>query len=202
MDRLRMPFETFERIIALRHTAVKIPPNFCYGQIDVPLADSYALDLLQVKQDLPAWPETLIVCSPAQRCQRLAQDLDRGPVTVDERLQELSFGVWEAQLWSDIPRAISEPWTDDVIHRSPPGGESFLDLIARVRSFMLDSALSSHHKNLLLVTHAGVIRALSHLLDGLAYHDCLNQKNDFGTYRSWDVSAVLLLGRNNLLKPL
>jgi len=197
-----MPFETFEKIIALRHTPVRIPLNFCYGQIDVPLADSYALDLAQVKRELPAWPETLIVCSPAQRCQRLAQDLDRGPVAVDVRLQELSFGAWEGQLWSDIPRAMSEPWTDDVIHRSPPAGESFLDVIGRVRSFMLDPALPKHHKNLLLVTHAGVIRALSHLLDGFDYVDCLNQKIGFGTYRSWDVSPVLLLGPNNLLKPL
>lgn len=177
--------ESKRRLVALRHTPVAVRPGLCYGQIDVPLADSYIDDLKGVQQILPEPPYARIISSPLQRCYRLAMDLQLGSVQKDPRLMELSFGHWEGQLWADIPRVISEYWTEDVVHRSPPAGESFLQIIDRVKNLLQDPELWSAGESLLLVTHAGVIRALQHILTGDDYESCLRLSIRFGEYRMW-----------------
>jgi alpha-ribazole phosphatase len=175
------------RLVALRHTPVAVRPGLCYGQIDVPLAETYVDDLRGVQEILPKPPYARVISSPLQRCYRLATDLQLGSVLTDPRLMELSFGHWEGQLWEDIPRVISEYWTEDVVHRSPPAGESFLQIIARVETLLNDPELWSAGESLLLVTHAGVIRALQHLLTGDDYESCLRLPIRFGEYRAWEV---------------
>ncbi len=175
------------RLVALRHTQVAVRPGLCYGQIDEPLAATYQDELLRVQGTLPPPPFTRIISSPLTRCHRLAMDLDRGPVSKDARLMELSFGHWEGQLWEEIPRALSEYWTEDVVNRAPPAGESFRQIIARVQSFLEDSDAWSAGPHLLIVTHAGVIRALQHLIHGDDYDSCLRLPIGFGEYKIWDL---------------
>jgi alpha-ribazole phosphatase len=73
---------------------------------------------------------------------------------------ELSFGAWEGRHWDHIPRSESDPWADDVVHRSPPGGETVTQLRQRVARAMADLApLSmSMEQVVVVVTHAGPIR--------------------------------------------
>jgi alpha-ribazole phosphatase len=174
------------RLVALRHTKVAVEPGLCYGQLDVPLAPTYPKDRLEAQARLPAFPYQRIISSPLQRCLQLAKDLSYGSVEKDARLMELSFGDWEGQRWTDIPRDISEYWTDDVVHRAPPGGESFLQLIMRVRGFLEEPELWSAGPDLLLVTHAGVMRALQHIFMGDDYEQCLQWPLSYGEARIWE----------------
>lgn len=167
-------------IVALRHTAVGIRPGVCYGQIDIPLADSYRDELETVRRRFVHPDFGRIISSPLQRCHRLATDLGLGPVRKDPRLMELSFGQWEGLLWADIPRDISEYWTADVVNRAPPGGESFQDLITRVQAAIEDDELWAAGSKVLLVTHAGVIRALHHILKGVEPNSSLSVPISFG----------------------
>ncbi len=182
-----MVIDRHKRLYALRHCAVASATGLCYGQIDVPLAEGYPKELQGIQQRLQNLVIPRIVSSPLQRCHQLAVDLQRGPVTLDSRLLELAFGQWEGLFWADIPREISEFWTDDVVRRAPPGGESFLQLIERVESCIHDPNVWQNHDSLLLVTHAGVMRALLHLLEGKDYATCLQEKVEFGELRSWSL---------------
>lgn len=181
----RMPSD--RKLVVVRHTAVGVRAGICYGQLNVPLADSYARDLLTVQSALPALPFTRIISSPLQRCHQLASDLNYGAVEKDARLMELSFGHWEGLLWNEIPRDISEYWTEDVVHRAPPSGETFLQLILRVKDFLNDPGLWERGGPLLLVTHAGVIRALHHILGGADYEASLRWPIGFGEHRIWEL---------------
>jgi alpha-ribazole phosphatase len=174
------------RLVALRHTSVGVPTGTCYGQLDVPVAHSYADDLGIVCRTLPDLPFTRVISSPLQRCYRLATDIARGPVEQDARLMELSFGDWEGLLWKELPRDISEHWTEDVVNRAPPAGETFLQLILRVKDFLNDPAVWVQGGPVLIVTHAGVIRALYHILNGADSTDCLSWPIAFGDHRVWD----------------
>jgi alpha-ribazole phosphatase len=174
------------RLIALRHTAVGVAAGTCYGQLDVPLAPSYTDDLEAVRRTLPDLPFARVISSPLQRCHQLATDIGRGFVEKDARLMELSFGDWEGLLWNELPRAISEHWTEDVVHRAPPAGETFLQLILRVKDFLNDPGLWKQGGPVLIVTHAGVIRALYHLLNGADRTACLSWPIAFGDHRIWE----------------
>lgn len=108
----------------------------------------------------------LIISSPMQRCFAFASYLAKKnaiPLVADERLREMSFGVWEgceiSQIWreqGDLMRG----WSHNPLEYTPPGGEPLVALLARVTEFFDELALSYGHKKILLVTHGGVIRSL------------------------------------------
>ena len=104
--------------------------------------------------------------SPSRRCHDLACFLARRedlPVTVDERLHELSFGRWEGRRWDDLPRSELAAWGDSWQVASPPGGETVAELGARVGTWQTELSPRERH---LLVAHAGVVRALWVLCEG------------------------------------
>ncbi len=71
---------------------------------------------------------------------------------------ELNFGEWEMVHWNDIYlSAEGKAWFDDFLHTPTLGGESFDDMVERVRVF-LDS-IKDVDEDILIVTHSGVIRA-------------------------------------------
>lgn len=136
----------------------------CYGRLDAPLpAIAFERAARLVAPHLPPWP---ITSSPRLRCIGLARAVHamRSPasgmdgVRIDARWQELDFGDWEGRPWSELPRAQLEAWSRDVAGYAMPGGESFLDLIARVRDAL--AALDAPH---VIVAHAGTIRAALHV---------------------------------------
>ncbi len=164
--------------ILLRHTKTAAPEGLCYGRTEVPLADTFAAEAAAVRAALPPGPWR-IVSSPAERCCRLAQFLG-GPATYDERLRELNFGEWGTRRWSDLPRAATEHWLADFVHRRPPGGESFSELAARAAAALSDLAREPDTCPLLVITHAGVIRALLARAEGRPLVEAFARPVSFG----------------------
>ncbi|MFY7930602.1 MAG: alpha-ribazole phosphatase family protein [Oligoflexus sp.] len=147
------------RLHLIRHTKPDVLPGLCYGHLDVPLLASYPRALADVRDQLPDLEPVRVYSSPSQRCLRLANDLNAGPVCVVEALRELNFGSWEGKLWSQIPREESDPWSEDFVNRAPPGGESFRSLHDRVLDFLGGLQWDDAH-DILCITHSGVIRAI------------------------------------------
>jgi broad specificity phosphatase PhoE len=99
----------------------------------------------------------------------LAEQFDR--VAIDERLREKEFGILDRLTRSGIEQAYPDiaayrTLLGKFYHR-PPGGESWCDVILRLRS-MLDT-LSLHHsgKRVVIVTHQVVVLCLRYLIEGL-----------------------------------
>ncbi len=157
----------------LRHPPLPDSAGLCYGRLDITLDASVFTDAAASLQDrLPSLP---ILSSPAQRCIGLARAMirkniqgqsDTCDIATDPRLLEMNFGAWEGQPWSELPRAALDHWALDVAHYCPPNGESFSNVVARLRA-VLDELQAPH----LIVTHAGVIRAAKHLLGNTAINE-------------------------------
>jgi alpha-ribazole phosphatase len=149
--------------VFLRHPPLPQMRGRCYGRLDVALpSEVFASAAASLRADAPdhALWSLPVISSPAQRCHGLAQACANGRnIATDARLLEMDFGDWENQVWSDVPREALDRWACDVAGFRPPGGESFADLIARVGAAL--DALSGPH---LIVAHAGVVRAATHLL--------------------------------------
>ncbi|MCX7097837.1 MAG: alpha-ribazole phosphatase [Methylococcales bacterium] len=146
-------------IYLIRHTQAADAAGFCYGQTDVGLADSFPEDLQDVDDKLPDFSDGCrVISSPLTRCKQLAESLFDG-VEVDARIQELYFGDWEGQRFDDIDAVALQHWMDNFATEKPPNGESFADLYQRSSEFWQD-LISSDAEQLIIVTHAGVIRAL------------------------------------------
>jgi alpha-ribazole phosphatase len=152
-------------IYLIRHTKTATPAGLCYGQSNVGLADSFIEELATLKQKLPdLTPNCQVYSSSLDRCMQLAKEFSPN-IRTDERLLEINFGDWEGVPFNDIPPDSLTYWTENFVHSSQSNGECFNDLYQRVSHFWQE-LISSDAEQVLIVTHAGVIRALlAHILN-------------------------------------
>jgi alpha-ribazole phosphatase len=98
-----------------------------------------------------------VISSPLQRCLTLAEALHPDP-RFDAGLMEMHFGEWEGRRWEDLGAAALDAWAADLLHHTPPGGESVAMLQARSIA-ILNSLAAEGLPACAVVTHAGVMRA-------------------------------------------
>lgn len=148
------------KITLIRHTSLQVASGVCYGQSDIDVAHTFASEVALTKSKIKDISFDAVYTSPLQRCAKLAQALNLQNTIHDQRLMELHFGDWEMCAWDDIPREIFDVWAHDYANKSPPNGETFMQLQQRGLSF-LDEVLSRHlNENIAVITHGGMIRAL------------------------------------------
>jgi probable phosphoglycerate mutase len=93
-------------------------------------------------------------------------------VTADPRLIEISFGVYEGRLHTELSHsemAIAGERDASFWHFRPPEGESYEDLAARVTAFGRDLNGPS-----IIVAHGGLLRVLRHLIEGFPAAETVN----------------------------
>jgi len=147
------------RLWLLRHAPVRL--KYIYGQqdVDADLQQPLAFDWL--RQRLPETP--FVLSSDLSRCVKTVQQLGYDEFEVSSTVREQHFGNWQG-LTYDQARATNVSsydafWQSPATSR-PPEGESFEDVYNRVQGFLEEEgARHKHEPDLLLSTHAGVIRA-------------------------------------------
>lgn len=107
-----------------------------------------------------------IFSSPLKRCREFAESVAQASgqrLQIEQAFIELDFGDWDGkgfeQLWQEDREAFCA-YRDDPFLNSPPNGESTAALLERITSRTLQLAKQHAGQRLLVVTHAGVIRAL------------------------------------------
>ena len=141
----------------IRHTRVAEAAGRCYGQYEMPLADTFEEEMVHYESLLSV--PSLVYSSPLSRCLRLAEALPfHAEIVQEPALMEVNFGEWEGKLWDVIPQAELNPWMADFVEVAPPQGESLREMYGRVAAFL--DRLRKVEKEVLLVTHAGVIRCV------------------------------------------
>ncbi len=147
-------------VYLVRHTRPALEGPRCYGRLDADLLPGWKEEAAKLQSRLPA--DTVVICSQDRRCRQLAEVLsqrDGKEPVLDERLQELDFGAWEGLPWAQIPHAEAAHWAKDVWNRSPPGGETYAALYARV-SGLWQSLLLMDTDRVAVVGNGGPLRAL------------------------------------------
>ena len=150
--------------ILVRHAKPLVAAGLCYGASDMPADMQATADAArELAKHLPI--RFVAIVSPLQRCRQLADALQAlrpdGTFTVDARLAEMDFGVWEGVAWDHIPREAVEAWTADFAHHRFGGKESVHEVLNRVAAVWDAMPLAS-----LWITHAGVVRAATLIAAG------------------------------------
>jgi alpha-ribazole phosphatase len=147
-----MQGETFLWLV--RHAVVDCIGGTIYPS-DAPADLSDQAHLEAVHRHLPR--DAVSYASPAQRTLDTARALALDPIQMPE-FAEQDFGEWIGRRHGDLAAIEGERyarfWKDPARSR-PPGGESFTDQLARVRSGLLKIAPGPAT----LVVHSGTIRA-------------------------------------------
>ena len=114
------------------------------------------------------------------------------PTVLDERLREREFGIFDGL----TPFGITEKYPNEAAHRAKlgkfyhraPGGESWADVILRLRSALNTINLQYAGKRVLVVGHQVVVMCLRYILDELT-EDQLMALNKQGEMLNCGISA-------------
>lgn len=156
----------------VRHAPVTLPPGVCYGISDVPADLELTREAAhRLAKQMP--PNLLVWVSGLKRAQQLCEALvalrpDLQHERTDSRLNEMNFGCWELQPWDAIPRPAIDRWVEDFARHRFGEQESAYEVVARVRLALLDlSGRVGANGEAVWVTHAGVMRAVRFLANGV-----------------------------------
>ena len=134
------------------------------GQSDDPLSERGWQQMWQAAGEAAPWQA--IITSPLLRCAAFARALAERhglPVQVEPRFKEIGFGAWEGHTPEELARRDPERYArfrDDPLHYLPPDAEGVAAFAARVGEAW-DALLDEHaDRRVLVVCHAGVIRAV------------------------------------------
>ena len=116
-------------------------------------------------QDIKNKKIDLIIASPFTRCQETAKivreaiGLNEDALITDDLLGEFKKGPsFEGKKWEDYWKLFTN--TKERFEKAPDGGETLLDLNKRVASFLYNIEQKYKNKNILLVSHDGLIEAM------------------------------------------
>lgn len=107
----------------------------------------------------------IVYTSTLDRCSIIAQQLSQSTgaqIVVDDRINEMNFGVFENRTFYDIAKENHHHWQrwlqqDNYVI---PEGESKDMVLARVESFVDDNIDILLTKNVVVVTHMGIVQRL------------------------------------------
>ncbi|TYP56798.1 alpha-ribazole phosphatase [Thermosediminibacter litoriperuensis] len=155
------------RIFLVRHGETLWNRNFLYqGQKDIPLNEKGRQQAERLAKVLKRETFDAVYSSDLERALETAEIIaaPRGLRVISTKdLRELSFGEWEGHSYQELEEKYPDEfhrWRCDPGENRPPGGESLKDLMERVSSFVKLAAKNHPEGNILIVTHAGPIRAI------------------------------------------
>jgi alpha-ribazole phosphatase len=148
-------------LLLIRHTKPIIENGICYGQKDVPL---HFKSYLKKRKNIYKKIQELnirwdwIYSSPLIRCKYLAIYLQKKlkiPLYYNDDLKEFSYGLWEGKPYIQIEKEFKQ-WANFFIEQPAPEGESLNSFLNRIKNIY--EFLKSQKKNIIIITHIGVIR--------------------------------------------
>lgn len=157
-----------------------VEKGICYGQTDVPLADSFPEEAEEVKKKLSNYKIDASYTSPLTRCRRLADFCGFPNAIPDARLMEMNFGEWEMKRYDEISDPRLQLWYDDYLNTPATGGESAMMQRDRFKDF-LDSLDFSEEKTIAIFTHGGILIHALVMLKGLSYSEAFSRNPTYGT---------------------
>ena len=184
---------TRKTVYLLRHGAIELPHDrTMVGQIDLPLSAEGTQQAGWWRQAVACLPLDKIYCSDLIRSYRTAQivaGVREKIIQVVPELREINLGAWDGLTRDAIRERFPAEWAQrqqDVIAHRPPGGESFLDLRARVVP-VFDNLIQNLTGNILIAGHAGVNRVILSTILGMPLANIFRLKVDYGSLSTIEV---------------
>jgi len=163
------------RIVAIRHgeTAWNVDTRI-QGQLDIPLNDTGRWQAARLAQALAGEALHAVYSSDLARALETARAVAHAadlPLHTVEGLRERSFGIFQGKTYAEIESswpAQAERWRQRDVAFAPAGGESLLQVHARVAQTTLAIAARHPGEQIVLVAHGGVLDVLYRLATGQA----------------------------------
>ena len=174
--------KSYMDIYFIRHTKVAVPAGTCYGRTDVPLLDSFEEEAEAVRRQLEGLTFEAVYSSPLTRARRLAAYCGYPDATVDARVCEMDFGLWEMQPFDRLyaEDARFAVWCDNYLTASTPEGEGVADVTGRLSSF-INEKIRMHTGPIAVFCHGGILALARILLGGISPEESFKNIPPYGS---------------------
>lgn len=160
-------------IYLIRHTTPLVASGICYGQSNLDVTETFAIEYKIIQSVLP---DTIlqVYSSPLKRCSLLAEKLfPAHELIFNDDLKEINCGKWEMQSWDDIAQHEIAPWMNDFVNVQIPQGESYIDLYERVIAAF--KKIIAQNNTCAIIAHGGVLRSILSYITNTALVDSFTQ---------------------------
>jgi len=185
------------KIFLVRHGHIDYGSEKRYiGITDLPLSNMGIEQVIRLREYFSAWDIGQAFTSPLKRCLQTSEILLAGSnikIVVIDELKEINMGRWENQTIDYIKFRFPEQYAErgkNIDTFVPPGGESFEQLQKRVM-LAFNHITKNAVGNILIVSHAGVIRVILSQLLGFPLRDIFKISQPYGCINqlSWDITS-------------
>lgn len=179
------------RVTFVRHTEVEEKYQNCYnGHIDISLSKKGLIDAKVLGKELADKRFDLIYCSDLKRAKETLHALSRKePVIYSANLREKSWGRHEGMSFEQIVEKEHIEYENFLQWVDALDGDSYETFIARVKEFFFKVLLLSKAKDILVVTHAGVIRAFISIIENKTLEEAFTTELPYGSSISFNLDA-------------
>ena len=167
------------QLYVIRHTKPAVESGICYGQVDLDVAQTFEAEAKITQSKLPKHVE-YVYSSPLLRCRKLADYLYPNKALLDSRIMEYNFGDWEGLAWNNIEQSALTHWMENYLDSAPPNGETMTFMIQRIGEF-IEELKKLDAKNIIIITHSGVVRVLHHIIEHLEIKATFNITVEYGS---------------------
>ncbi len=163
------------QIDIMRHGEPEGGRRYRGSSVDDPLSENGWQQMWNAIPENAPWQH--IVCSPLSRCAKFSEALADSlkiNFTVEDNLKEIGFGSWEGRTPEDIQAHEGdalERFLSDPVNNRPEGAEPLEDFADRIWTVYENIAEQYNAQHILIVAHAGVIRAITSKTLGMALDD-------------------------------
>lgn len=163
------------QIDIIRHGEPEGGRRYRGSGVDDPLSQTGWQQMWNAIPDDAPWQQ--IVSSPLLRCAEFSKALSESlniPYSINDNLKEIGFGEWEGRTPDDIEANEGDAlqaFLRDPVNNRPPGAEPLHEFAQRITSVYNEIAEAHRGQHVLVVGHAGVIRAITSQVLGMALDD-------------------------------
>ena len=154
--------------------------DLAHRDVDVPLSELGERQAEALGRWIAEQPEderpTVVWSSPYVRALQTADIALKAagmdlPRVVDERLREREFGAWDGLtrrgITAEFPEESERRTQLGKFYHRPPGGESWTDVLQRLRSALDDVRTDGQGERVMLVAHQVVVLLTRYVLEGM-----------------------------------
>ena len=154
-------------LYVIRHGETNMGKNKIIATEDEPLNSNGIEQAVNVGKELRKLNIDLVYCSPIERAKHTLKllNLDKSiPVVIENRIKERDMGIYENVSFDDLDWESFWGYNSDLKYDEL---ESMKSVYKRVSNFLDELKLKQSNKNILLVTHGGIARAIYWYFNGL-----------------------------------
>lgn len=155
------------KLYVIRHGETDMGKNRVIATVEEPLNEKGKEQAINVGKELNTLNIDLIYCSPIERAKHTLELLNLKkdiPVIIEDRIKERDVGVYEKVSFDDIDWEIFWGYNSETKYTKL---EAMKNVYKRVASFLDELKEKHKDKNILLVTHGGVSRAIYWYFNGV-----------------------------------